>query len=298
MLPLLAGAVESFAIEDGVLSVRGWCMEPSAPLDALELRWGAETVAFATLSERRDVAAAHPDVAHATRSGFALEGALHKWRDEPARFQLLGIRDWLPVGRLRIDYEPGVLSLPAPPPELAARTGGYGDRTRLLLRTALAGNALLDAVGHYRIPESFRDVVHWEAGCALLLRMAARRLGPEATLTSIGADGDAIAWAQETGAPGRLIATGPLPPTPLEDGDADLVLRDRPLAELDAGALTAWLGELRRVLRPGGYAALVGGWAADQRADMLELCGERLNVVGAASASAWPGGDVIVLRRP
>jgi hypothetical protein len=78
----------------------------------------------------------------------------------------------------------------------------------------------------------------------------------------------------------------------------DLVLRDRPLAALDAAALQAWLVELLRILRPGGYAALVGGWPPQERAAMLERCGDRLDVVGAATASAWPGGDVIVLRRP
>jgi SAM-dependent methyltransferase len=296
-LPLLRGAVETFAIEDGVVTAVGWCLDPDGPLDAIELRRGGDTIALATPSERRDVAAAFTDAAHAGRSGFALEGELRDWRDEPTRFELIGIRDWLPVGRLRIDYEPGMLTLPTPPRELAARTFGHGDRTRMLLRTALASNALLDAVMHYRLPESFRDVLHWDAGCPLLLRMAERRL-PRARLTSIDAEAEAIAWAQESGAPGRLLAVGAEPPTALEDRSMDLVLRDRPLAALDAAALQAWLVELLRILRPGGYAALVGGWPPQERAAMLERCGDRLDVVGAATASAWPGGDVIVLRRP
>jgi hypothetical protein len=296
-LPLLRGAIEQFSIRDGIVRAGGWCFDPAAPLDAIELRRGGDAVALATLSERRDVGGAHPEVAHAAGSGFALEGELPDWRDAPTRLELVGIRDWLPVGRLRIDLEPGMFDLPLPPPELAERVAGHGDRTRLLLGTALASNALLDAVTHYRLPESFRHVVHWDAGCALLLRMAERRLR-HATLTSFGSDAEAIAWAQEAGAPGRLVATEPRPPTSLEAGAADLVLRDRPLALLDADTLRAWLAELQRLLVPGGYAALVGGWPAGQRAEMLELCGNWLNVVGAATASAWPGGDVIVLRRP
>lgn len=296
-LPLLRGAVEGFAIVDGAVTAKGWCLDPDGPLDAIELRRGGDTVALALPSERPDVAQTFPDAAHAARSGFHLEGALHAWKGEPTRFQLVGVRDWLPVGRLLIDWEPGALEAPAPPAELAQRAYGHADPTRLALRTALAANALLDALAHYRLPEGFQSVVHWEAGCALLARVARRRL-PQASFTSIGADAEALAWAREAGTPGELVVTGALPPTELADRSADLVLRDRPLAELPVEALTAWLDELLRILRPGGYAALVGGWLAEQRAEMLELCGSRLDVVGAATASAWPGGDVIVLRRP
>lgn len=296
-LPLLRGAVEAFAIADGVVSAAGWCLDAGGPLDAIELRHGGDALALATPAPREDVAAAFPDVAHAARSGFALEGELRGWKDEPTRFQLVGIRDWLPVGRLWIDWEPGMLDAPALPAELATRIYGHADRTRLMLRTALASNALLDAVGHFRLLDAFRDAVHWDAGGALLARVAGRRL-PRASFTSLVADAEALAWAREAGAPGELVEAGALPPTPLADGAADLVLRDRPLAALDAEQLRAWLDELLRVLRSGGYAALVGGWPADERAAMLELCGGRLDVVGAATASAWPGGDVIVLRRP
>jgi methyltransferase family protein len=296
-LPLLRGAVEGFSIVDGTIKVKGWCLDADGPLDAIELRRGGDTVGLALPNERADVAKAFADVAHAERSGFAIEGPLHDWKGEPTRFELVGVRDWLPVGRLRIDWEPGVLEAPAPPAEIAQRVYGHADPVRLALRTALAANALLDAVAHYRELERFRAVVHWNAGCALLARAAARRL-PEAAFTSLGTDADALAWAREAGAPGEFVEIGAQPPTPLAERAADLVLRDRPLAELGADALTAWLDELLRILRAGGYAALVGGWPADQRPEMLERCGGRLDVVGAASASAWPGGDVIVLRRP
>lgn len=297
-LPLLRGVVERLSLADGRLTAQGWCLDPSAPLDAVELRRGGDTLALATPTERADVAASHPEIAHASRCGFLVEWEVRGWSaDEAVRFELVGIRDWLPAGRLRIDYEPGMLDAPVPSPELTARVYGYGDPARLLLRTALGSNALLDAVGHYRLLDTFRDAVHWEAGCAVLASMAARRL-PRASLTSLVADREALDWAQQANAAGRLLVAGALPPTELADGSADLVLRDRPLAALAEDALSAWLDELLRVLRPGGYVTAIAGWGADERVDMLELCGDRLDVVGATTAAAWPGGDVVVLRRP
>jgi SAM-dependent methyltransferase len=260
VLPLLRGVAETLALADGRVRANGWCLDLGGPLDAVELRLDGETLALATPHERADVADAYPNVAHARASGFALEGELRGWRDEPARFEVVGVRDWLPVGRLRIDYEPGMLDVPASP----------GDSVRVALRTALACNALIDAVAHYRAPEQFQDVAMWDAGNALLTQMAERRL-PGASRVSL----DAAA-----------------------DGSVDLVLRDRPLAALGEDALDAWLARLARILRPGGYAAFVAGWAADARGDALARCGERLDVVGAAIGGAWAGGDVVVLRKP
>ncbi|MCW3050014.1 MAG: Methyltransferase type 11 [Solirubrobacterales bacterium] len=296
-LPPLQGAVEAFAIEEGVVSAAGWCLHPHTALDAIELRRGGETVALAIPHEREDVALAHVGVAHARSTGFALEGKLRDWADEPTRFELLGICDWLPVGRMRIDFEPGMLVTPAPPADLLAHIYGSGDLTRLVLRTALASNALLDAVEPYRQLETFRDAVHWDAGCGLLLPLAARRL-LRATLTPLVEDPAARAWVEDAGRAGPPVAISQEAPTELADGAADLVLRDRPLAVLSYDQLVAWLVELRRVLRPGGYAALVTGWAEAERATMLELCGAWLDVVGARTAAAWAGGHVVVLRRP
>ncbi len=296
-LPLLRGEVESFVDTEGRVAVEGWCFDPEGPLDGIELRLGGETVAWMPPEEREDVAGAFSELPHAGRSGFELSGMPREWPRQGARFELLGMRDWLPVGRLPIHFEPGMLEEPLPSGELLQRLHGHADPTRVALRTALAANALLDGVSRYRSLESFRRVVHWGAGSGLLLRLAARRL-PEASLTGIEADAELVAWAEALEAAPRLLVVAEDPPAPLEDGSADLVLRDRPLSALSASQLDAWLVELLRLLRPGGYAALVGGWPEEERAKMLSACGNRLDVVGAATASSWRRGDLILLRRP
>jgi SAM-dependent methyltransferase len=296
-LPLLRGEIESVAVADGRLEVEGWCFDPDGPLDGIELRLGGEALASMPAEQREDVAAAFPDLSHVGKSGFELSGEPLKWPQDGARFELLGMRDWLPVGRLPIHVEPGMLEEPLPPGELLQRLHGHGDPTRVALRTALAANALLDGVSRYRQLESFRSVVHWEAGTGLLLRLAARRL-PDAALVGIESDPEVVAWADSLEGSPRLLVAAADPPTPLDEGSADLVLRDRPLSTLSAPQLDAWLVELLRILRPGGYAVLVGGWPQDQRAEMLSACGNRLDVVGAATASSWRRGDLILLRRP
>lgn len=296
-LPLLRGDVESFVVADGEVEIVGWCFDLEGQLDAIELRLGGESMALTPPEQRDDVAAAFPELPQAGRSGFVLRGEPRNWKGEELRFELFGMRDWLPVGRLRLDYEPGMLEQPLPSSELLERAHGAGDPTRLALKTALASNSLLDSVSHYRVLESFRDVVHWGAGSGLLLRLAARRL-PGASLLGIEGDEELREWADGLEGGPRLIASEPLPPTAIDDGAADLVLRDRPLAELSSTDLDAWLRELLRILRPAGYAALVGGWPAEERAEMIRVCGDRLDVVGAAAASTWRGGDVILLRRP
>jgi SAM-dependent methyltransferase len=297
-LPLLRGDMQAFAVEDGELEIVGWCFDLEGSLDAIELRLGGETVALTPPEQRDDVAAAFADLPQAGRSGFSMRPALPRdWQGEALRFELLGMRDWLPVGRLRLDYEPGMLGQPLPAAEVLERTHGVGDPTRLALKTALAANSLLDSVSHYRALETFRDVVHWGAGSGLLLRLAARRL-PEASLRGVEGDAELREWANNLDGGPQLVASEALPATPLEDRAADLVLRDRPLAELSRAELDAWLRELLRLLRPGGYAALVGGWPAEERAEMIRACGDRLDVVSAAAASTWRGGDVILLRRP
>jgi SAM-dependent methyltransferase len=291
----LHGTVETFSIEDGVVSASGWCFHPTTPLDGIELRCGGETIAIGIPETRPDVAGAHDDISHAGSSGFHLEGRLLNWTDEPIRFELLGIRDWLPVGHLRMDYEPALTNAPTPPAELLTKVYGYSNPTPLQMRTALAGQALLDALSHYRLLDGFRDAVIWDAGCGLLAPLAARRL-PSAKISALVEDADSRAWLADTG----TVQTEPMeqgPPTALADGIADLVLRDRPLAILSDDQLVGWLGELRRLLRPGGYAACITGWPEPERVAMIALCSSWLDVVGAVT-TAWAGGHVIVLRRP
>jgi SAM-dependent methyltransferase len=64
---------------------------------------------------------------------------------------------------------------------------------------------------------------------------------------------EAYAWTSRTlGAHARLHLTAPDPPLPFPDAHFDLVIATSVFTHLPYEAMPAWIGELRRILRPGG----------------------------------------------
>jgi hypothetical protein len=296
-VPTMKGQVDTLAIADARVRVSGWCVTPE-PFDAVEIRVDGDRLGVAPIGERPDVAAAFPDLAHASRSGFELDAGWPGWWDRrPATFEIVALRDWLPIGRLRFDWAPGMLDGPFPPPEVAERADGHGHPQRLALRATTTARELVEAVGRYRAPATFASALHWDAGSALLARALAPLL-PKAQIASAGGDAEAVAWAEQAGVPGTLAALPETPPTPFEEATFDLVLRDRPLAALSHDELHAWLGELRRIVRPGGYVSAVGGWSASARDAALDVVARSFDVVALRYLTGWAGGEIVVLRAP
>jgi SAM-dependent methyltransferase len=86
-----------------------------------------------------------------------------------------------------------------------------------------------------------------------------RHMGDLATsveLHGVDVDADVIAWSSEN-VPFATFAVGPHePPLPYPDGHFDLVFNHSVFTHIDAQRQDLWLGELQRVLRPGGIALL------------------------------------------
>jgi hypothetical protein len=296
-VPTMKGQVDALEIADGRIRCSGWCL-PSAPFDAVEIRVEGDWLGPVPIRERPDVGAAFPDVKHAAHSGFAFDARLRARRGERHTvFEIVALREWLPIGRLRFDGEPGMLDAPLPSPELARRADGHSDPRRAALRATVAAHELVEAVDRYRAAATFRAVLHWDAGSALLARVAASLL-PDAGFVSASGDAEAIAWALDAGISGTCVALPDAPPTMLADGAFDLALRDRPLAALELDRLDAWLAELRRVLRPAAYLTAVGGWPAATRDAALDVCERHFDVVGMRYLASHAGGEIVVLRRP
>ncbi len=103
--PGAEGRVERFEIGDGDLRLNGWCVAKGGAWDFLEVRVDGRTVGRVTARRREDVANAFPELSDAAASGFSLTARV-ELTDSPTRVDLLPMRAWMPVGRLRLYHVP------------------------------------------------------------------------------------------------------------------------------------------------------------------------------------------------
>jgi SAM-dependent methyltransferase len=77
--------------------------------------------------------------------------------------------------------------------------------------------------------------------------------GAAPELVGVDVDRGAVDWCARHLAPGRFRAIEPMPPLGIGDGEIDLALAASVFTHFDEREQDAWLDELRRVIRPGGY---------------------------------------------
>lgn len=118
-----------------------------------------------------------------------------------------------------------------------------GERTRDALEAALrdAGRPI----------ESFRRALDFGCGCGRVVRAFARHAA-FLELHATDVDAEAIAWCRQHLPTAQFSANDGTPPLPYEDAAFDLVWAISVFTHLDEDRQRAWLGELRRILRPGG----------------------------------------------
>lgn len=156
-------------------------------------------------------------------------------------------------GWLRRVFGSDLEAVPIPPEQLQTRVAGgatgyfYGGGREVARQI----EEILEAYGA-TFPE--RGRVHdFGAGPGRVLPHLARR-HPGATFSGSDIDAEAMEWcARHLGGVGRFFRNEPLPPLPFADGELDLVYAISIFTHLPEDMQLAWLRELARVLRPGGY---------------------------------------------
>ncbi len=104
------------------------------------------------------------------------------------------------------------------------------------------GAVLLDwGCGHGRVTRHF--IRQW-TGC---------------TIIGMDVDGENVAWAAENLAPGRFVHSPLMPPCPLGEASVDAAFSVSVMTHLALDVQRAWLGELARIVRPGGIVLMSFG---------------------------------------
>jgi SAM-dependent methyltransferase len=142
---------------------------------------------------------------------------------------------------------------PLPPEELRERVAGARDPKSF----DLSGAATVDewtralaAIG--KRWGDFQTIVDFGCGCGRAIRHLRSIIDPAAqTLIGLDPDAEAIDWVVRN-LDARGYALADLPPAPLPDNSADLIVSHSVFTHLPEDVQHAWLGELRRFLKPGG----------------------------------------------
>ena len=323
----LRGAIDELEFEGERLRVRGWCASPDGPVEAVEVRVrGAGELGIATMEFRPDIDQAFPHLPHAASSGFEFEGYVARRSDRELRVEVIGLRDWEPLGAINVLYLPGMFDEREwPPPELAQRTLGTSDARVMAMRSATFMHQMLEPIKRWRTPRLFKQVLDWGCGTGMLERFMPRFL-PNATVTGIDWDEEAIEWCRSA-LPGKFNLVPGQPPSELDVDPADLVLGCSVLPRLDRNGQRAWLDVISRAMKSGGYAALTlrgellrpfltepdviadlerdgisdrpaAGGTAQTKAYTMALCEPWFDVLAYIEGGVGNEHDLIVVRKP
>jgi SAM-dependent methyltransferase len=191
------------------------------------------------------------------RTKVAIAGLAREEVDAHALADQEKVRD-LELRRNQIEsilqYEHG---LPPPPKHLQVRVGGEYQNFiahGYSLCGQLGGH--LAAVTGRRLSE-FYSILDFGCGCGRVTRPLKRLLAQDARIHGLDIDPEAIAWAAENYKGIAEFRVGPTaPPTPYADNTFDLIYGISVFTHLPEDMQFAWLDELRRITRPGGYLAL------------------------------------------
>lgn len=145
----------------------------------------------------------------------------------------------------------------APPPKnLQKRVVGGYHPAFLDSGYTLAGN--LDEIlrRQGRSLADCRKVLEWGCGCGRSLR-AIKRLHPDLDLSGTDVDPEAIDWLQQNyGSIATFKTNAAAPPIEFKDNTFDLIYAVSVFTHLPEDMQFQWLGELARLLAPGGIALL------------------------------------------
>jgi hypothetical protein len=298
-VPNVSGSVDDLAFDGRTLHLRGWCAASDETIDRIEVTTeasGVKGLPLGLLAVSSVTARADSDAIE-----FSVDCECRASGDEIIRFDVEALSHWIPVGRMHGYHLPGMFTNGEPPPQaLAERLGETTETHKRALDSLKRLHDMLGPLGRYRALASFESVLDW--GCRLGgLELFARQLLPEAQISAVDFDEEAVAWCTAAGLPGAFATISPMPPTELARGSFDLVLGHLTLARLTHEQRAAWLAEISGLMKAGGYAALTvprePSIADETNGFSIAECAKWLDVLLYIEAGANNQQDLIVLRK-
>jgi SAM-dependent methyltransferase len=171
-------------------------------------------------------------------------------------------------------------TLALPPAKLRIRVAGTADVDWFLESGRLAEETLRESLerADARL-EDMGAILDFGCGCG---RVTRRLAGLPGRVHGSDFDGAAVAWCRDNLRFASFTQNGLEPPLPVLDGDVDLGYAFSVLTHLSVPTQHAWMKELARILRPGGFL-------------LVSTHGERyLQRLNEAERAAFGRGEVVV----
>jgi 2-polyprenyl-3-methyl-5-hydroxy-6-metoxy-1,4-benzoquinol methylase len=261
-IPIAPGRFNRVEYSGQSLRVAGWMFLPGRQLDGYRLQCNGAALASETAPLAQDgVAAKFPAYPEARNSGFAFASPISQETfGDWAEIEVFGRIQGSDVCRLSVLYRVGYEeSLPQAPTELRRRVSGVPASRTPIANHWLAGletfSKFYQPIRKYMDPTRVRRLLDWGCGCGRVTGLLLKYLdGVEVYGCDI--DRETIEWCAEHFPRGCFSTVATSPPTDYADGFFDVVVACSVMTHLSQEKQDDWLRELRRIIAPGGLAAL------------------------------------------
>ena len=144
---------------------------------------------------------------------------------------------------------------PLPPSGFIHAVSGASDVDWYLRGGALAHGSMMELLRDHGVgPEALRSVLDFGCGCGRVVRHW--RPTESTRVHGVDTNQHLVRWCARRLGFGEFKATGMKPPLPFEEERFDLIYAFSVFTHLTEVLQLAWMDELERVLKPGGYLVI------------------------------------------
>jgi SAM-dependent methyltransferase len=239
--------------QEGRLVFGGWLFVPDWPFDDFSLKVNGRSMAGARIIDRPDVNEAF-GLPATTRCGFQVDAGLGaamkaEWVDIAIVGKTAGVEVAIISTIFKPDFRAG---LSDPPGHLMRHVIGSDSRDNYWAGSLMAYGEFRLAMQRNISDPQIGRLLDWGCGCGRMTSMFLKH-SEIAEIYGCDIEAEAIDWCRAHLARGSFDTIFPNPPTAYPGDYFGAIVSNSVFTHLTRGAQTAWLGEMSRILRPGGF---------------------------------------------